>query len=157
MKHVPVLSVRKRTRRVAACGGFVGRFETDVTKDDKVSLPAEFRAKLGSNELYVLPDPEEAKGLRLVPVSVYDNEARRLQGNDDIGERCRSAYEQAVKVAIDVRGRIRIPPKLLPCVCSEMNRKVVLRGRITTISIISSSEATKATYNVQDMLAAFRS
>ena len=104
-------------------GIFVGLFVLDVADDGRLSLPLEFQTELNGNEMFIMKNPERTNALVLIPVD----------------ERTKSSYEQAVRVRIDKRGRIRIPQELLSCIRLEKSGKVVLRGHIFTIDIFGES------------------
>ena len=85
--------------------------------------------------------PERESALALLPVDIYDERLKSIKDGADVGELTKSLYEQAVRVGIDKRGRIRIPPKLLACIRLGKSGKVVLRGHISTIDIFKGDAA----------------
>ena len=120
-------------------GIFVGRFVLDVADDGRLSLPLEFQTELNGNEMFIMKNPERTNALFLLPVDIYDGCLQDIKDDADVDERTKSLYEQAVRVRIDKRGRIKIPQELLPCIRLGNSYKVVLRGHITTIDIFGES------------------
>ena len=118
-------------------GIFVGRFVLDVADDGRLSLPLEFQTELNGNEMFIMKNPERTNALFLLPVDIYDGCLQDIKDDADVDERTKFSYEQAVRVRIDKRGRIKIPPKLLSCIRFGKSGKVVLRGHISTIDIFN--------------------
>ncbi|MBQ3288746.1 MAG: hypothetical protein IJH50_04980 [Kiritimatiellae bacterium] len=122
---------------------FVGIFESEVTKDGRLGLPAEFRDELGRYDMCVVRNPTNANTLILAPADFCEKEISRRKKASDPGDDLYEAYKQAVRVKVDERGRMNIPLELLAAVCSENDRKVVLRGYISTIMLLNVSDAPK--------------
>lgn len=116
-------------------GIFVGRFVLDVADDDLLNLPLEFQTELNGNEMFIMKNPERKHALVLLPVDIYDGCLKNIKDGADVSELTKSLYEQAVRVRIDKRGRIRIPQNLLSCIRLAKSSKVILRGHISTIDI----------------------
>jgi DNA-binding transcriptional regulator/RsmH inhibitor MraZ len=116
-------------------GIFVGRFVLDIADDDLLNLPLEFQTELNGNEMFIMKNPARANALVLLPVDIYDKCIKSIKDGADVSEVTKSLYEQAERVRIDKRGRIRIPQKLLSCIRAGKSGKVVLRGHISTIDI----------------------
>ena len=116
-------------------GIFVGRFVLNVADDDLLNLPLEFQTELNGNEMFIMRNPERSSALVLLPIDIYDDCLKSMKDGADVSEWERDSYEQAVRVRIDTRGRIRIPQNLLSCIRLEKSSKVILRGHISTIDI----------------------
>jgi DNA-binding transcriptional regulator/RsmH inhibitor MraZ len=123
-------------------GIFVGRFVLDVADDDLLNLPLEFQTELNGNEMFIMKNPEIKSALVLLPVDIYDGCLKNIKDGADVSELTKSLYEQAVRVRIDKRGRIKIPQKLLSCIRFGKSGKVVLRGHISTIDIFKGDAST---------------
>ena len=122
---------------------FVGIFENEVSKDGELGLPAEFRAELGRCDMCVVANPEKQNTLILVPADFCKKGIGRQVDASDPGDNLYAAYKRAVRVKVDEHGRMKIPLKLLSVVCSENDRRVVLRGYISTIMLLNVSDAPK--------------
>ena len=116
-------------------GIFVGRFAQNVANDGLLKLPLEFQTELNGNEMFIMKNSERKNALVLLPIDIYAESLQSLKDNADVSERTRFSYEQAVRVRIDRRGRIRIPQKLLSCIRWGTSGEIVLRGHISTIDI----------------------
>ena len=123
-------------------GIFVGRFVLNVSDDGRINLPLEFQTELNGNEMFVMKNPERTSALVLLPVDIYDGCLQGIKDDADVGEWTKSSYEQAVRVRIDKRGRIKIPQELLSCIRLGNSGKVVLRGHISSIDIFMGDVST---------------
>ena len=106
-----------------------------MADDGRLSLPLEFQTELNCNEMFIMKNTERTNALVLLPVDIYDGCLKNIKDGADVSEWERDSYEQAVRVRIDKRGRIRIPQNLLSCIRLEKSSKVILRGHISTIDI----------------------
>ena len=122
---------------------FVGIFESEVSKDGELGLPAEFRAELGRCDMCIVANPEKRNTLILIPADFCEKEIKRQKDASGPGDNLYEAYKRAVRVKVDERGRMKLPVKLLSAVCSENDRTVVLRGYISTIMLLNVSDAPK--------------
>ena len=122
---------------------FVGIFESEVSKDGEMGLPAEFRDELGRSDMCVVQNPEKRNTLILIPADFREKELSRQEDDSDPGDNLYEAYKRAIRVKVNERGRMKIPSKLLAAVCSENDRTVVLRGYISTIMLLNVSDAPK--------------
>jgi len=122
---------------------FVGVFESEVSKDGELGLPAEFRDELGRSDMCVVQNPERRNTLILIPADFCEKEIGRQEDASDPDDNLYEAYKRAVRVKVDERGRMKLPLKLLAAVCSENDRTVVLRGYISTILLLNVSDAPK--------------
>jgi len=122
---------------------FVGIFESEVSKDGELGLPAEFRDELGRCDMCVVQNPTKRNTLILVPADFCEKELSRQKDAPDTVDSIREAYKWAVRVKVDDRGRMKIPLELLATICLGNDRKVVLRGYISTIMLLNVSDAPK--------------
>ena len=122
---------------------FVGIFESEVSNDGVLGLPAEFRDELGRSDMCVVQNPEKRNTLILVPADLCEKELSRQKDAPDNIDNLYEAYKRAVRVKVDDRGRMKIPLELLSVVCSENDRRVVFRGYISTIMLLNVSDAPK--------------
>ena len=122
---------------------FVGIFESEVSNDGVLGLPAEFRDELGRSDMCVVQNSEKRNTLILVPADLCEKELSRQKDAPDNIDNLYEAYKRAERVKVDDRGRMKIPLNLLSAVCSENDRTVVLRGYISTIMLLNVSDAPK--------------
>ena len=122
---------------------FVGIFESEMSKDGRLGLPAEFRDELGRSDMCVVQNPEKRNTLILIPADFCEKELSRQNDASDPNDNLYAAYKRAIRVKVDDHGRMKIPLKLLAAVCSENDRTVVLRGYISTILLLNVADAPK--------------
>ncbi len=122
---------------------FVGIFESEMSKDGRLGLPAEFRDELGRSDMCVVQNPEKRNTLILIPADFCEKELSRQNDASDPNDNLYAAYKRAIRVKVDEHGRMKIPLKLLAAVCSENDRTVVLRGYISTILLLNVADAPK--------------
>lgn len=122
---------------------FVGIFESEVSNDGVLGLPAEFRDELGRCDMCVVQNPTKKNVLILAPADFCEKELSRQKDAPGTVDSVREAYKRAVRVKVDNRGRMKIPLELLATICSENDRKVVFRGYISTIMLLNVSDAPK--------------
>lgn len=122
---------------------FVGIFESGVSKDGELGLPAEFRDELGRSDMCVVRNPGKRNTLILAPSDFCEKEIGRQKDASVPSDELCEAYKRAVRVKVDKHGRMKIPVGLLAVVCSENDRTVVLRGYISTIMLLNVSDAPK--------------
>lgn len=130
---------------------FLGTFEHSLDDKGRVILPSAFRSDLSEGGVLAklddclgLWDPQEFQKV----AELLEESVRQGQVHQDA---LRVFAADALLVRPDSQGRISIPPRLREH--SELDRELVITGRITRIEIWSASRWAGLTTNADSKLA----
>ena len=119
----------------------MGEFPRNLDPKRRLTIPSVWRAALGPDFVYVLPDVQRGC-LRLIPRDTMETRlaelAERALGDPELNEALEKIGSSSEMLEFDVQGRIRISDKLLAF--AHLKGSVVLKGSIRMATIWPGEE-----------------